>query len=94
MLMRCLRIEDIRREKINDQIKKLKVEHAMLVRYTASFTRYSQEYRQELKKGKFPGENCMEQMARVIRELDIEYQRYRIQIQEQGKNRHRMDWDR
>lgn len=87
-------IEDIRREKINDQIKKLKVEHAMLVRYTASFTRYSQEYRQELKKGKFPGENCMEQMARVIRELDIEYQRYRIQIQEQGKNRHRMDWDR
>lgn len=72
---------DKKRAKINDQIEELKSKRTELVRNTASFSKYSRVYREKLKAGRFPGEDCMECMAGIIRELDEELQQFQNQKQ-------------
>ncbi len=76
---------DKQRTKMDDRIEELKSKRAELVRNTASFSQYSRVYREKLKEGKFPGEDCMECMADIMRELDKELQQFRNQKQVQAK---------
>lgn len=75
-----------RRESINIEIEALKRERAALAYNTICFSKYSRAYREELKAGKFPGVNCMEHMARIVRKLDAEYQEYLCQSQVPAKH--------
>ena len=72
---------DKKKAKINNQIEELKSKRTELVRNTASFSKYSRVYREKLKAGRFPGEDCMECMAGIIRELDEELQQFQNQKQ-------------
>ena len=63
--------------KYEDQISILKKEQNKLIRNTASFKKYSNAYREELKAGKMPFEGYLSSMATVIDSLDKKEQRFR-----------------
>lgn len=63
-------------QEINRQIEQLRSKRDTLVRNTASFAKFSREYRDDLKAGKMPCEDYMEAMADVIRSLDQEHQQF------------------
>lgn len=74
-------------EKYEKQIKELRNERDTLVRNTASFTKFSRAYREDLKTGKFPGEEYMESMVKIVKSLDQEHQQFRAK----GRPQHRQN---
>lgn len=77
---------------MNNKIQDLQVKRIILVSNTASFAQYSRAYRDDLKAGKFPGDDCMEAMADIIRELDKEHRKFHDRSLTPAK--HRQEWDR
>ena len=63
--------------KYEDQISILKKEQNKLIRNTASFKKYSNAYREELKAGKMPFEGYLSSMATVIDSLDKKERQFR-----------------
>lgn len=68
-----------REQRINAQIQDLRKERDELIQSTASFKKYSNAYREQLKAGKMPFERYMETMAAVVETLDQEEKQFRAQ---------------
>lgn len=60
------------------QIQELKAERRELVSNTASFKRFSNAYREQLKAGKMPFGRYMESMSEVVKTLDVEANNFRV----------------
>ena len=63
-------------QRLNQEIKELQGKQRILGQNTASFARFSREYRGDLKAGKFPGNDLLDSMARIVRQLDQERQAF------------------
>lgn len=58
-----------------EELSTLKKERQQLIQNTASFKKYSNAYREELKAGKIPFEGYLESMAKLVQALDVEASR-------------------
>lgn len=61
----------------NKQIQKLREERQTLISNTASFKKFSNSYREELKMGKIPFEKYIESMREVVETLDEEAEKFK-----------------
>lgn len=61
---------------LKHQINEVKKEQQKLAMETASFARFSRTYRDELKAGRIPCEKCMNDMTKIVQEMDYEYQKF------------------
>lgn len=80
-----------RENEINRQIDALRAERDLLVRNTASFKKFSNAYREDLKAGKMPGEDYMVAMAEIIKTLDREQQKFQAQGKVAPRIQHNQD---
>lgn len=71
-----LLIAEFRQEKYNSKLEALYAEQKKLIRITGSFTKFSREYREELKEGRLPYERYLNIMTDIIRNLDREYKSF------------------
>ena len=69
-------IAEARQKRAERQIEELKKERQILIENTASFKKFSNAYRDELKTGKMPCENYLDSMQKVIETLDEEAERF------------------
>lgn len=65
--------------KAEQAIQELKEERQKLIDNTATFKKFSNAYREELKAGKMPFESYLESMTTVVQNLDREEERFRRQ---------------
>ena len=56
---------------------------------TANFATFSREYREDLKAGKMPYDDCLDSMAAIVREMDRECQAFRSQGKKHVKSKDR-----
>ena len=69
-------IAEARQKRAERQIEELKKERQILIENTASFKKFSNAYRDELKAGKIPCEKYISSIQKVIETLDEEAERF------------------
>lgn len=84
-------------KKYEQEIRELRSKRDTLVRNTASFTKFSRAYREDLKAGRFPGEKYMASMVKIVESMDKEHQQFRSkgrpQLQQRQDPRFTPDFD-
>ena len=65
----------IQESKLLNELAELRAERRKLMENTASFKKYSTNYRNQLKHGKYPLEYYLNSMETIIRDLDNEYRK-------------------
>ena len=61
------------------QIDELRHKRDLLVKNTTDFSKFSRQYRENLKAGRFPGSDMLDSMTGIIRDLDEEHLQFQIQ---------------
>lgn len=75
-----------KRNELTRQINEVKKQQQQLALETSSFARFSRTYRDDLKAGRIPCEKCLNNMTKIVRELDCEYQNFCNQERNMRKN--------